>query len=230
MAALTEVPLFRDSVDGLFDNIASMLRSEFGATHKIYKANQDIPVTTQPYIVVKRNVRQGNPNGLNIVPIHTYLDALTEEKHYVYMATVSFRVKFHKDNAIDDAYYLKMLLSTDEFHYTWWGGNDLYGITNISDVSDDPVSVDFVEWEEGAIFTFDCNYLFRHTESNVKTIERILFTANNGSGEVSGESENFWLSLGYNSYQDYVNSVNTLYFHVNGDDNTDSGMDFSQDW
>lgn len=207
MDAMTEIPLFRDSVNGLFDNIAYMLGSEFGATHKIYKANQDIPVTTQPYIVVKRNVRQGNLNGLNLTPITTYLDALTEEKHYIYMATTSFRIKFHKDSAIDDAYYLKMLLSTDEFHYTWWGGNHLYGITNISDVSDDPVSVDFVEWEEGAIFTFDCNYLFRHTEGNVKTVENILFTTSNGGTELPSNIGNFWIDLGYDSYKDYVTSL-----------------------
>lgn len=207
MATTLEIPLFRDSVEGLKLNIGNMLDQTF-PNHKLYFANGNITVPIQKYIVVKRNVRQGNPNGLNIVPIHTYLDALTEEKHYVYMATTSFRVKFHKDNAIDDAYYLKMLLSTDEFHYTWWGGNDLYGITNISDVSDDPVSVDFVEWEEGAIMTFDCTYLFRHTESDAKTIERILFTSNNGSGVLSGESEELWFSLGYSTYQEYVSSLN----------------------
>ncbi|UZV41173.1 hypothetical protein vBVpaMR16F_107 [Vibrio phage vB_VpaM_R16F] len=229
MATTLEIPLFKDSIEGLKINVGTMLDQTF-PDHKILFANSDIVAPSQKAIVLKRNVRSGNPNGLNLVPIRVHIDALTGEKHYIYQATASYRVKFHKTAAIDEAYYLKMLLSTDEFHYTWWGSNDLYGITNISDVADDPVSVDFVEWEEGAIMTFDCTYLFRHTESDAKTIERILFTSNNGSGVLSGESENFWITLGYSSYQDYVDNVNTLYFHVNGDDNTPSGVDFSQDW
>jgi len=228
VATIKEVPLFRDSVAGLKENIGKMLKDVF-PTHKLYFANKDITIPSEKYIVVKRNVRKGNENGLNLVPTYSYLDANTREKYYVYHGTVSFRIKFHKDDAIDDAFYLKMLLSTDEFHYKWWGG-DIYGITRISDVTDDPVVVDFVEWEEGAIFTFECNYLFRHTYENADTIEKIIFSVDNGSGEREGEAKAFWLTLGYDNYEDFLASTNGLYLHVNGDEDTPSGVDFDRDW
>lgn len=229
MDHLVDIPLYRDSVAGLKTNIGNMLKSAF-PDHKLYFANGNIPTPSEKYIVVKRVVRRGNPNGLNTVPTHTYLDGLTDQKHYIYQPTISFRIKFHKDDAMEDAYYLKMLLSTEEFHWQWWGKNNIYGITNISDVADDPVSVDYVEWEEGAVFTFDCNYAFRHTESELSTVEGVIFTSNNGSGDRAGTSNPFWRELGYDNFKDYVTDVNTLYFHVNGDETTDSGVDFTQDW
>lgn len=204
MATIKDVPLFKDSAAGLKKNIGEMLKSTF-PDHKIYFSNQNITTPDEKYIVVKRNVRKGNENGLNLIPTYSYLDANTREKCYVYHATVSFRIKFHKDDAIDDAFYLKMLLSTDEFHWKWWSG-DFYGITRISDVTDDPVVVDFIEWQEGAIFTFECNYLFRHTCENADTIEKIIFSVDNGSGKHEGETKEFWKDFGFDTYAEYAAS------------------------
>jgi len=220
MASINDIPLLKAATDGLKTNIGNMLKAAF-PDHKLYFANGDITVPSGKYIVVKRVVRQGNPNGLNLVPIlYEILPDGTE--NYVYEATVSFRIKFHKEDAIDDAYYLKMLLSTYEFHYTWWGSQDGYGITNISDVADDPVSVDFVKWEEGAVFTFDCNYNFRFTAIGTPTVEEIIFTVNGKDGV----ARPFWRELGYQSYYEFLTDTNDLYSFVN----YEGGADYSQDW
>ncbi|UUW39705.1 hypothetical protein VP14_018 [Vibrio phage VPMCC14] len=228
MAIVADVPLFKESIAGLKLNIGNMLKDTF-PDHKLYFANGNITTPSDKYIVVKRVTRQGNPNGLNLVQVY---DELLEDgtKNYIYEATATFRIKFHKEDAMDDAYYLKMLLSTDEFHYTWWGIQDGYGITNISDVSDDPVSVDYVEWEEGAVFTFDCNYNFRYTQTGTINIEQILFTVSNGGPILEGLAQPFWITLGYQSYHEFLTDTNDLYLFVEGSETTPSGADFSQDW
>ena len=204
MATIKDVPLFKDSAAGLKKNIGEMLKSTF-PDHKIYFSNQNITTPDEKYIVVKRTVRKGNTNGLNLVPTHFFTDPVASERTYTYMATVSFRIKFHKSSAIDDAFYLKMLLSTDDFHYKWWG-TDLYGITNVSDVTDDPVVVDFVQWEEGAIFTFECNYIFKHVSGDTSYIDKVLFSVDNSSGKHDGETKEFWKDFGFDTYAEYAAS------------------------
>ena len=56
------------------------------------------------------------------------------------------------------------------------------------------------------MFTFDCNYVFKHVSGDTSYIDKVLFSVDNSSGKHDGETKEFWKDFGFDTYAEYAAS------------------------
>lgn len=203
-------------------------------TQKLIDLDNTATIPNDAYISIEE-LSDGviNGAGLGVRKISEHRD-VNGNITTVYHTSITYRIKFYKTGAKDCANDFIEYISNRDFdiqHY-----NELYSLTNISDrVISSRTSINFTDWEEGAVVTLNVNYLFKREILNSVTIDKVEFTATtksmNGDISLLGYEEGFWFELGYSSIQEYFDSVSNLYDWTNGvGDYTQSGVDFTNTW
>ena len=133
--------------------------------HKIVRADRELSIYTTPYVAV-RPVMAGGMNGSSYGNDPIYTDYGDDETiTYVFQYICPVLIKCHKGHALGDATKVVQGLKNRAKHYKFFGSDPTIGVTNFTQVRNDPTPIDQQTMETGAVFNLSLSFLAKEVET-----------------------------------------------------------------